>query len=187
MKLSLRLFAVLVFVLAATLELRPAELAGINLPDTAQTGTTKLVLNGLGLRKKYMVKVYVAGLYIERKSSDPRTILRNDAPKRVVMQFVRDVSKQQLTDAFEESFRDNTPQAAKTVRPDIDRFLGALEPVHNGDQIVFTYIPGQGTTFALNGHEKLAIATPLFAEVLWSVWLGPKPPSADLQKGMLGQ
>ena len=73
------------------------------------------------------------------------------------------------------------------MKPDIDRLIGALEPVKVGDQMVFTYVPGTGTTFAINGKERLTIAGPAFAPVLFSVWFGPKPPNADLKKGMLGQ
>jgi hypothetical protein len=36
----------------------------------------------------------------------------------------------------------------------------------------------------INGKEKLTIANPAFAPVLFSVW---KPPNADLKKGLLGQ
>ncbi len=45
-------------------------MAGVDLPDTAQVGSTTLVLNGMGLRTKMMVKVYVAGLYVTQKTSD---------------------------------------------------------------------------------------------------------------------
>jgi hypothetical protein len=179
--------AVAVFVVASMFDLHAASLAGVTLPDTAQVGGTKLVLNGLGLRKKFVVKVYVAGLYLEQKSSDADAIVKAEAPKRIVMQFVRGVSKSQLVDAFEESFNSNTPDARKIMKADIDRLLDALEPVKEGDQMVFTYVPGTGTTFAINGKEKLTIAAPAFAPVLFSVWLGPKPPTADLKKGMLGQ
>jgi hypothetical protein len=179
--------AVAVFVVASMFDLHAARLAGVTLPDTAEVGGTKLVLNGLGLRKKFVVKVYVAGLYLEQKSSDPDAIIKAEAPKRIVMQFLRGVSKSQLVDAFNESFDNNTPDARKTMKADIDRFLDALEPVKEGDQMVFTYLPGTGTTFAVNGKEKLTIAAPAFAPVLFSVWLGPKPPTADLKKGMLGQ
>jgi hypothetical protein len=75
----------------------------------------------------------------------------------------------------------------KTMKADIDRLLGALEPVKAGDQMVFTYVPGTGTTFALNGKEKLTVPGPGYHAVLFSVWLGPKPPTADLKKGLLGQ
>lgn len=145
------------------------------------------MLNGLGLRTKFMVKVYVAGLYLEQKSSDPGAIIKADAPKRIVMQFLHGASKNQMSDAFNESFHDNSPEAVKTMTADIDRLLSALEPVKAGDQMVFTYVPGTGTTFAMNGKEKLTIAGPAFGPVLFSVWLGPKPANGDLKKGMLGQ
>ncbi len=179
--------AVVAFVVASTFNLHAGNLAGVTLPDTEEVGSTKLVLNGLGLRTKFMVKIYVAGLYLEQKSSDPNAIIKADAPKRIVMQFLHGASKNQMSDAFNESFNDNSPEAVKTMTADIDRLLSALEPVKAGDQMVFTYVPGTGTTFAMNGKEKLAIAGPAFGPVLFSVWLGPKPPNGDLKKGMLGQ
>jgi len=177
----------IVLLAAATFNLRADTLAGVTLPDTAQVGGAKLVLNGLGMRKKFVVKVYVAGLYLEQKSSDANAIIKADARKRIVMHFVRGASKDQMANAFEESFRNNAPAASKSVKADIDRLLAALEPVKEGDQMVFTYVPGTGTTLAINDQEKLIIAAPEFAPVLFSVWLGPKPPNADLKKGMLGQ
>lgn len=172
---------------AATLTLYAADLAGVTMPESAQVGNTTLVLNGLGLRTKIVVKVYVAGLYLPRKSADAEGIVKADAPKRLVMQFVRGVSKSQLTDAFNESFNDNAREARKAVGADIDRFLAALEPVKQGDQLIFTYIPDTGTSFAINGKEKLTIAGLGFSQALFSVWLGPQPPSAGLKKGLLGQ
>ena len=162
-------------------------LNNVTLPDTVQVGSTTLVLNGMGLRTKYAFKVYVAGLYLPQKSSDPAAILKPDAPRRIVMHFVRDVSKSQLTDGFTESFENNTPEAAKTLKPDIDRFFAVLDAVKDGEEITFTYIPTTGTTVAIAGTEKLTIAGPAFGAMLFSVWLGPKPPNASLKKGMLGQ
>ncbi|MGO9395254.1 MAG: chalcone isomerase family protein [Desulfobaccales bacterium] len=179
--------AIVVLVVASTFNLHAGSLAGVTLPDTEEVGGTKLVLNGMGLRTKFMVKVYVAGLYLQQKSSDPNAIIKADAPKRIVMQFLHGASKNQMSDAFNESFNDNSPEGVKTMKADIDRLLSALEPVKAGDQMVFTYVPGTGTTFAMNGKEKLAIAGPAFGPVLFSVWLGPKPPNGDLKKGMLGQ
>jgi len=187
MRKTAKLLAIAGFGLASIFNLYAGSLAGVTLPDTVQPGGTTLVLNGVGLRTKYMVKVYVAGLYVGQKSSDTGLILREDAPKRIVMQFVHGVSKSQLTDGFSESFNDNTPDAAKTMKSDIDRFFGALDPVKDGDQMVFTYIPGTGTSFAINGTEKLTIPGPAFGQMLFSVWLGPKPPNAGLKKGLLGQ
>jgi hypothetical protein len=91
-----------------------------------------------------------------------------------------------MAEAFDESLRDNTQDAKKTMKADIDQLLGALDPVKEGDQMVFTYVPGTGTTLTINGKEKLTIAGPGFAQVLLSMWLGPKPPNAGLKKGILG-
>jgi len=179
--------ALVIFVAVSMFDLHAASLAGVTLPDAEQVGGKKLVLNGLGLRTKFMIKVYVAGLYLEQKSSDPRAIIEAEAPKRIVMHFVHGVSTKQMADAFSDSFNDNSPDAMKTMKADIDRLLGALEPVKVGDEMVFTYVPGTGTTFAVNSKEKLTIAGPALGPVIFSVWLGPKPPNADLKKGMLGQ
>src|SRR5208283_6236796 len=116
-------FAVVIFLTVSMIDLQAATLAGVTLPDTEQVGNTKLVLNGLGLRTEFMVKVYVAGLYLEQKSSDPSAIIKADTPYRIVMQFLHGASKSQMTDAFDKSFNDNTPDAVKTMKPDIDRFI----------------------------------------------------------------
>lgn len=181
------LLAPFVLVALSILNLQAGSLAGVTLPDTVLVGGKTLVLNGMGVRTKYMVKVYVAGLYLAQKSSDPDAIIKADSPKQIVMKFVHGASKSQMTDAFDESFRNNTPQAMNTMKPDIDHLLAALDPVKDGDETVFTCLPGTGTTFAMNGKDKLTIAGPAFGQVLFSVWLGPKPPNADLKKGMLGK
>lgn len=178
---------VVLLVVASAASLQAASLAGVTLPDTVQAGDKTLMLNGLGLRTKFVVKVYVAGLYLQQKSSDPNAILKADESKKLVMHFLRDVSKEQMADAFSESFDNNAPEARKSMKADIDRLLGALEPLKEGNEMLFTYVPGTGTTMTVNGKDKLTIAGSAFAPVLFSVWLGPKPPNAGLKKGILGQ
>ncbi len=186
-KIECTSLCVLVFVLVAVFHLHAGTLAGVTLPDTTQVAGKTLVLNGMGIRTKYMVKVYVAGLYLEQKSSDPAAIIKADAPRQIVMKFLHGASKSQMSDAFEESFNNNSPDAVKTMKPDIDRLLGALDAVNPGDEMVYTYLPGTGTTLAINGKDKVTIAGEAFGQVLMSVWLGPKPPNGDLKKGMLGK
>jgi hypothetical protein len=180
-------FAVLLFASASTFNLNAASLAGVTLPDTVQVAGKTLVLNGMGIRTKYMVKVYIGGLYLEQKSSDANAIIKADAPKQIVMKFVHGASKSQMTDAYDEGFSNNSPDAMKTMKAEIDQYLGGVDAVKSGDEMVVTYVPGTGTSMSINGQNKLTIADPKFAPVLFSVWLGPKPPNADLKKGMLGQ
>jgi hypothetical protein len=179
--------AVGAFLLASIFYLRAATLAGVTMPDTIQAWGTPLVLNGMGVRTKYMVKVYVAGLYLDQKSSDPEAIVKKDAPKRIVMQFLHTVSSKQMSEAFTESFNENAPDASQAMKPDVDHFLGQLEPLRENDQMVITYIPGRGTVLVIRGSEKLTVPNPAFAQLIFSVWLGPKPPNPELKKGLLGQ
>lgn len=187
MRRTLTAVALVTFVLLSMMPLQGASLAGVTLPDSAQVGNAKLVLNGLGLRTKYMVKVYVAGLYLEQKSSDANAIMKSDATNRIVMHFLHNVTKSQMTDAFNDGFQDNSPDAVKGIKADIDKMLGALDNVKDGEEMVFTYVSGTGTTLSIAGKDRVTIAGQPFQQALLSVWLGPKPPTADCKKGMLGQ
>jgi hypothetical protein len=179
--------ALLAIISLSAIALYAASLAGVTLPDSQQVAGKSLVLNGLGLRTKMFVKVYVAGLYLEQKSSDAGAIMKSDSPKRIVMHFVYHPSKSQMVDAFQEGFEGNSPDALKTMKPDIDNLNAALQDLNAGDEMVFTYVPGTGTTLAINGKDKVTMAGLPFEQALLSVWLGPKPPTADVKKGMLGQ
>jgi len=77
-----------------------ATLAGVTLEDKVSVNGQNLVLNGLGLRKKFFIKVYVGGLYLQAKSSVPGAILAADSPRRMVMSFLYGVSKDQMCDAW---------------------------------------------------------------------------------------
>ena len=54
------------------------ELAGTTLPDAIKSGEMTMKLNGLGLRKKAMFKIYVGGLYLESPSKVAVAILATD-------------------------------------------------------------------------------------------------------------
>src|SRR3954447_26070193 len=70
-----------------------ADKAGVHLADTLHVRDQDLVLNGLGLREAtvFKVDVYVAGLYVTQKTSDPAAILQPDKAKAMHLVFVHDV------------------------------------------------------------------------------------------------
>ena len=82
-----KFFSTLALIALAT-QLHAASVAGVTLPDSQQVAGKSLVLNGIGLRSKMFVKVYVAGMYLEQKSSDAAAIMKSDSPKRIVMHFI---------------------------------------------------------------------------------------------------
>src|SRR5579871_4803802 len=86
-----------------------ADLAGVSVPDSAQVANTNLVLNGVGLRKRFFIKIYVGGLYLPQKSADPDAIIAGTGPDRILMRMIYAVSKEQFTDAWHDDFKNNNP------------------------------------------------------------------------------
>jgi hypothetical protein len=165
-----------------------ATLANVTLPDTVTVGNKTLVLNGMGVRTKFFVKVYVAGLYLEKKTQDANAILQQDAARRIVLQFVRsEVTKEQMTEAFDEALKANAPEKAGSLQGEIGQFLKALETMHEKEQMAVTYVPGVGTTVSVRGKDKVTIPGQPFGETVFAMWLGPKPPNGDLKNGLLGK
>jgi chalcone isomerase-like protein len=161
------------------------QLEGATLPDTLKAGEKTLKLNGLGLRKKAMFKVYVGGLYLESPSKDASAILAADQAKAIRMHFLRDLTRAQLVEAFQEGFegnvKDRAPQKAA-----FDKMLALVPDVKEGSTMTFAYVPGKGTTLSAGSKELGTFEGKGFADAVFAIWLGPKPPSDDLKKGMLG-
>lgn len=163
-----------------------ASLAGVTLPDTATVAGQPVVLNGMGLREKYFVDVYVGGLYLGARATDGAAAIAADAPKRMVMHFVyRRVSRAQMVESFLEDFGKQPGVAAH--QPAIDALLAAVpDEVLRGEQIVFEYAPGVGTTMFVKGKPAATVPGPDFMRMVFGIWLGPTPPTAALKAGLLG-
>ena len=161
------------------------ELGGVTLPDTLKAGEKTIKLNGLGLRRKAMFKVYVGGLYLEAPSKDASAILAADQAKAIRMHFLRDLTKAQLVEAFQEGFEGNVKDRAPQ-KAEFDRMLALVPDVKEGSTLTFAYLPGRGTTLSAGSKELGVFEGKGFADAVFAIWLGPKPPSEDLKKGLLG-
>ncbi len=177
---------VLAFVALLTMPVTAADLSGVSMNDTIMAGDQRLTLNGMGLRKKAIFKVYVGGLYLPAKRSNAEKILATDEPRRVVMEFVRKVSAEQLAGGWDEGLANNTPQASAEVKKAFATLNTWMEDVGNGDRLEFTYKPGQGTEVKVKGSVKGTLEGKEASTALFACWLGPKPPSADFKDGLLG-
>ncbi len=162
--------------------------AGVTMPDKITAGTTELTLNGMGLREATLLKVdvYVAGLYVEHVSSNPATLIGSDETKLLVLHFVRDVGHEDIVKAWNTGFKDNATVPLAQLKPYIDRLNAWMPSFKEGDTLAFGYVPGKGVTVEINGVVKGTIDNPDFARSLFSIWLGKKPPTTSLKKGLLG-
>jgi hypothetical protein len=162
--------------------------SGVTMAETIEVDGQTLSLNGMALRKKVIVKVYVAGLYLATKSSNAEEILGADAPRRMVMHFVRGVEKKKICDAWNEGLEKNTPGASTGLKDQFTELCDLMADIKDGEAFVFTYVPEKGTAVEVAGEEKGTIAGKEFADALLACWIGPKPgPGEGFKKHLLGQ
>lgn len=95
------------------------------------------------------------------------------------------VTKAQMIETFEEGF--GTMPLTPSERVSIDRlFSWVPAELHAKDEVAFDYSPGHGTTMAINGKPAGTVAGSEFMTLIWTMYLGPKPPTEDLKRGLLG-
>jgi hypothetical protein len=160
------------------------SLAGVTLPDSATVGGQSLVLNGLGLREKLFIDIYVGGLYLPAKTSDAAKAIADDVPKRIVMAFLYELSAEKLAGIMRDSMESaGSPEAAEHA----GTLASWMEAVKPGDQIVLDYVPGEGCSVLVKGKKKGTLPGVGLMQALWGIYLGPNPPTAALKQGMLGR
>ena len=104
------------------------------------------------------------------------------------MHFLYDeVSKEKLVDAWKDGFEANTdPETLRTIKPRIEQFAALFRDANKGYVYTLDYLQGQGTRVRLNGTLLGTIEGEDFNRALLRIWLGKKPVTRDLKKGMLG-
>ncbi len=167
-----------------------AELSGVFIDDEirAEDGQP-LVLNGVGLREKLWIDVYVGSLYLSSKSDDVAEILSNPGPWRVQLDFVyKEVASEKLLDSWRAGFEKNqSAETLKKLQPRIDQFYGYFQTSSVAkDQYRFDYIPGKGVIISKNKQQLGQIPGEDFRNALLEIWLGNHPADNKLKKGMLG-
>ena len=186
MKLPLLLLAMLAAV--GTTAVSAKECNGVNFADQRQVEGTTLALNGLGLRLATLlkVKVYVAGLYVAKTTSDPNAILASTGPSALVLHFVRDVGADDIRKGWEEGFAKNSKSQLPALKDRIATLNGWMSDMKSGQRLTFVHQPGVGIRVDVNGAGKGAIPGDDFAKAFLSIWLGPEPPNPEIKAGLLG-
>ncbi len=184
-----KLIPVLVLLLVIT-PVSAYDIAGISLPDKqlVEPSAPELSLNGAGVRSKLFFDIYVAGLYLTQPLDSLEAIEQEKGAKRVLMHFLyKEVSKEKLNAAWWEGFENNlSNEAFNALKPQIETFTGFFQDTHKGDVVWLDYIPGSGTRISLNGRPIGSIPGETFYPALLRIWLGDKPVTSGLKKGMLG-
>jgi len=166
------------------------EMAGVTVKDQVTSANNEtLNLNGMGLREKLWIDVYVGSLYLVKPSNNVADILSQPNALRIQLDFVyKEVTSKKLIKAWKEGFETNQSETQlQNLQSKIDRFYSFFEEsAMKTDQYIIDYVPGQGTNVSKNGVLLGNIVGENFKNALVEIWLGNHPADKNLKKGMLG-
>jgi hypothetical protein len=168
-----------------------AEISGVKFDETTTVAGKELVLNGVGMRTKFIIKVYAAGLYLPEKKHTVPDILKLEGPRRLTLVMMRDISSDDFGQAFMTGLNNNIDNAEKAkYAGQISKFgemFGAIAGLKKGDVLHLDWIPGSGTQTELNG-KKIGELVPEhgFYNAVLRIWLGEKPADSSLKPALLG-
>ena len=169
-----------------------AILEGQRFEDNARLATQDIVLNGLGLRSMFFVKVYVAGLYLPEKNTSLGAILKLQGPKRLQLRMLRKADPDDFIEAMIEGIEENTSKAELaqlSVRMrQLEQSIIAIGSVVAGDSINFDFVPGVGTSLSINGVKKGSVIDGAdFHNAVLKIFIGQQPVDDRLKAGLLGR
>ncbi len=164
------------------------ELSGVKMPKTYTLGGKTLQLNGIGLREKWFLDLYVMGLYVPQKTKSAETIINKDQPTVAKLVIVSSlVTRDKMVSSIREGFEKALGNNYSKMKDKIDKFISFFKKeLHKGDVIVLAYEPGTGTKVYLNGEWIGTIKGLDFKQALFKIWLGPDPVDEDLKEQLLG-
>lgn len=178
-----------VFTFASTVNAQKT-LNGVILPTELSFNNQTLVLNGGGIRTKFVFKLYTAGLYLSQKSSDGNAVSKANEMMAVRLEITSNmISSSNMSEAINDGFDKSTGRKTSAIRDRIDEMLKTFsgEAIKIGDVFDIVYIPKIGTQTYKNGKLKNTLTGLDFKQALFGIWLSNNPVESNLKKGMLGQ
>jgi len=167
------------------------EVANVKYETTVDLAGQKLQLNGAGIRYKFVIKVYTAGLYLTHKAGTTAEVLAAPGPKRIHISMLRDIDGNELGKLFTKGIEANVTREefAKSINGvlKLSEIFASRKQLNSGDSFYVDYVPGVGSTVLLNGKPiGETIKEPEFFSSLLRIWLGDKPADDGLKEALLG-
>jgi len=169
-----------------------ATLEGQEFDDTIRLSNRDLRLNGLGVRRIFFIKAYVAALYVGERVGSSLEVALMPGPKRLQLRMLQNAGPDDFTSALVAGIRKNTSDAEQVRLGDriaqLQHTIERIGRTAKGDNITLDYLPEFGTRLAVNGvSQGHAIAGADFFDALLGIFAGDKPVDSRLKKGLLGQ
>jgi hypothetical protein len=166
------------------------RVAGIEIPETLETGGVSLILNGAGVRTKYFLDLYVSGLYLQQASVDATSILDADERMAIKLWIVTGlITSERMQESIEEGFQKSTRGNTAPIREKIDALIDVYdEEISDEDTFELVYVPGQGLKVNKNGVYRATIECGLpFKRALFGIWISGQAVQTSLKRDLLGR
>lgn len=169
-----------------------AEPAGVRYVGSLSLAGSNLLLNGAGVRYRFVIQVYTAGLYLTARAETPEAVLAAPGPKRLAVTMLREIDANELGRLFTRGMQDNAAKEefSKSIPGTLKLadIFSARKKLLKGDNFSVDYVPGVGTTIVINGKAAgEPITEPEFFKALLRIWLGPNPADDALKEALLGR
>lgn len=183
-----------------TPELRAAvELEGVRVEETIVAHGRKLVLNGVGLRRRGYFKADVTALYLPERRTTVEAIMKLDGLRRIQLNILRKFTSSTISRIFIADFKqvatDEEFKKLITVISQIGAAYGSVKEVVKGDVVDLDWVPGRGWMAEHNGRQlqadtalgggDVAINNELAYQIYLRMYIGPQAPE-ELRNGLLG-
>jgi hypothetical protein len=163
---------------------------GVDMEETFKAGDTSLILNGAGIRHKFFMDIYVAGLYLKEKNSDYQKIMAQDESMAIKIKITSSlINSERFKEACEAGFERTTNGNTGPLRPKINiAYTAFAQEFNTGDVFDIVYKKGVGTDFYKNGKFITRVDGLDFKTALFGIWIIDKPShkNENLRRGMLG-
>lgn len=165
------------------------ETAGRSIPDSAPIADTAVPLRGAELLKyKWVISLYVAGLYLPKATDTTPGAAVAATPKRLLMHYARDIPREKMVEATNETIGNGlSPEQATAIAPS-QKIWNALYPApRENDVLTFDHLPGGTLIMTLNGSEVGRLTDDAFARALFAIWIGEHPVKESLRDTLIGK
>lgn len=169
------------------------DLDSVRLEDSARVAGKSLVLNGAGVSRQLVFRIYAIGLYLMDRKVSAEEILSTDGPRRIAIAVLRDISSDDFQNAVADHVNRGTQQHDHaTVRSQMAALVKAIarrpDGLREGDTLTMDWVPETGTVVQINGKPLVAPMPGLaFYKALLSIWLGDSPADPSLKPKLLGR
>lgn len=174
---------------------------GVSFQETVSHDGKTFLLSGVGLRTKFLFKVYAEALYLESSAKTDlasfqnqaghpgpevfEAIIHSDFSKLFVLHFVRNAGYELIQDAFKDGLKLTMDVDAPDVKADVDAFLQSFkQDVSDGQELKLYVEKNQVSVISPSGtitvikNAKIAMGTT-------ACWLGKNAEQQDLRRNLL--